>query len=115
MAVITFRQLRFSSTSCLRPGGSQRVKLSPPPAFQFAPLPLDPPPGRQAMQGGKQRTGTHHKDPSGHLLDPVCDPDSVERLKFQCAQDQEIQRALQEFRGFSHVAIISTLDIECQW
>lgn len=67
------------------------------------------------MQGGKQRPGTDHKDSSGHLLDPVGDPHPVEGLKFQCAQDQEIQRALQEFRGFSHVAIISTLDIECQW
>jgi hypothetical protein len=38
----------------------------------------------------------------------------VQRLKFERAEDEEVESALKEFGRLAHAAMISTIDIDCQ-
>ena len=66
------------------------------------------------MESGKKRTGTDYKHAFGHLFDPVRKAYAVQRPQFERPENQEVQRSLEKFSGFSHARIISTFDIECQ-
>jgi hypothetical protein len=48
------------------------------------------------MQGREQGAGTDHEDTVRHLLDPVRDADTVHSAQFQRAENQEVQRSLQQ-------------------
>ena len=52
----------------------------------------------QAVQRGVQRSLAGFQTVFRDLLQPVGDPPAVVRTKFQDAQDQEIQRALEQLR-----------------
>src|SRR5208283_2767730 len=63
------------------------------------PLRRDPAPLQKPLQGGIERAVVHQKLVAGLLFEKLRDTVRVVRAKLQAAQDQDFQRALQEFQA----------------
>jgi hypothetical protein len=96
------------------PCGRQIIELGAATVFHFAPLSGNPAFFRQAVLSGKEESRTHDENPVCHLLDAVGHADPVQRSKLKGAEEEQIQRSVEELSGFCHALIISTFDIECQ-
>ena len=74
----------------------QTVRLDAAAAGRHFPVPFDPAVLLQPMKRGKERSRLHLKRAFRRLEDALGDGGAVERLQFERAKDQQIQRALDE-------------------
>ena len=78
--------------------------------FRFSPGCSQPAGFFHPVEGGEEGAGFYLERPLGDLFNAAGDAQSVERFEREGAQDQEIERALQEIRGLgrrvAHVGIL---------
>ena len=66
-------------------------------------------------KAGKSEPRPDRKHAVRHLLNPVGNADTVQRLKLQRTENEQIQYPCNSSALFGMDAIVSTLDIACQY
>src|SRR4051812_32035421 len=86
----------------LQAGAGDPVVLRAPSLRRLAPLSLDEALLLEPVQRREEGAGLHHERAARDLLDAVRHAHSVARLELQGLEDQEVERALHEFRLLRH-------------
>ena len=81
-------------------GRSERVGLHAPAFLVRAPFPGNPAVLLQSVERGEEGARLHVEGAAGQLADPIGHADAVQRLQFERAQDQQIERAAEQVGSF---------------
>ena len=64
--------------------------------FGLTPFRVEPALSLQPLQRDEERAGIHLEHPARDLLDAPSDPEAVHRLKAECLEDEQVERALND-------------------